>query len=190
MKFLILIIPFLLLIQSVNNDPGKNILMKWDQNEKLEWNDFMGVPSDTIYVTNSHFVACAVSCIELKYRYSISNNEVDFVINNYFNRQKSFTCDTLSQQLLEHEQCHFDLHEVYARKIRRQVKILKNDGVIKIAKYIEIYKDLNIELDSINNLFDSETFYGNKETKQKEWYMRIKNQLVELSEYSYPAIED
>ena len=190
MKYLLICLTCLILVYSAFSQNEKSDLIQWNNKYNLSWSDFKGNSKDTIYAKNTHLQACAVSCIELSYKYLVSGNKIDFIIINQFNKLKSFTCDTLSEELLQHEQCHFDLSEIYARKIRREVRDLQKKGINKIDNYINVFKVLKAELDSIDNQFDIDTFYGNVEDQQNLWQKKIKKELIELNTYSFSTKED
>ena len=81
----------------------------------IEWSDFKARPHKS-----SKTVALTASTITLNSKYD-NNNQLIILIENFFIANKSWT-STSDSVVLEHERRHFDLSEVYARKIRKAIK--------------------------------------------------------------------
>jgi hypothetical protein len=81
--------------------------------------------------------------------------------------------------LLEHEQAHFDLCEVYARRLRKRVEDsnYKLDIDNAIFEVFEAFKKRQ-------KLYDQETNHSRNKEKQAEWLKIIANELSELDNYS------
>ncbi len=90
-----------------------------------------------------------------------------------------------SKYTLNHEQKHFDITEVHARKLRKKLSetnFLKvNNSGKKINDiYGDIYKDYNKEQEK----YDKETEHGINMARQNFWDERIAKELEELAAYS------
>jgi hypothetical protein len=79
-------------------------------------------------------------------------------------------------RLLEHEQLHFDLTEIAARKIRRRFDDLKEscsgdggDGAVKDA-----VSQIERELEEEQRRYDRETAHGSNEVAQAQWTDRVR----------------
>lgn len=87
-----------------------------------------------------------------------------------------------SVKVLRHEQTHFDLSEVYARKIRKafsELKFISDTNYLQ--KYVEYYK---YECTKNNNKFDSESFDNYK--LELAWEAHVAQMLDSLKEYENP----
>jgi len=91
--------------------------------------------------------------------------------------------DHLAPTLLNHEQRHFDLTEVYARKIKLQSspfeaidiqEFVKNGSSEKVKR---IYSELTNELFKKQQQYDVETRHGTLVEKQVEWDAWVEEQL-------------
>ena len=82
---------------------------------------------------------------------------------------------------MDHEQLHFDITELYARKIRKRFKELQDMGETDYEEYVKIYYELEKELDAFQQKYDSEVYF--REQNQKEWIEKIAKELEELKEY-------
>ena len=172
-----------LLIFFFNCFSQKNELI-WDSDLKLKWSDFRGSVNDTILTSNS-MEPNAVSFIGFSLQYLTKNNRLELIIKTYFDMNESYYRDTLQAKLLEHEQCHFDIAELYVRKMRRSIKLLQQKGIFDRAKFSKIIDSLDVARMDENRQFDEDTFYGTFLADQEKWVTKIKEELLELKEYSY-----
>ncbi len=91
----------------------------WDVSRKLAWEDFKGKPFKTAWAA-----ATTASGISYEYtgRETKGGYELEFSVGAYFYPEKSWyqphLCDAL---VLSHEQLHFDISELFARKLRKQL---------------------------------------------------------------------
>jgi len=89
---------------------------------------------------------------------------------------------------LNHEQLHFDLSEIYARKMRKsfQESNLTGGSLNSIGNSIFLINYQ--EFQENQNLYDLETGNGIIEDKQTEWNQKIRNELKKLSRYEFNNI--
>ncbi len=112
------------------------------------------------------------------------NGEVKFVIEAVFSKSKS-SLATNSEYELKHERGHFNICEIYARKLRQ--RILKKDflKVKNIKKEIsEMYNKIMDELKAEQDKYDKQTEHSMNMAQQKKWEDKIQADLKELDEYS------
>lgn len=94
----------------------------WSKTNRLSWNDFQA-PKDFKKPTDSSvaFTNCGVSYLVTK-----STNpkaKVEIHVKAVFDQSKSWKkSDSPGNSVLVHEQLHFDIAEVYARKIRKMIE--------------------------------------------------------------------
>jgi uncharacterized Fe-S cluster-containing MiaB family protein len=86
-------------------------------------------------------------------------------------------------QLLEHEQLHFDLGEVYARKIRKKVVELTRKGVKDVNLFNEAIHEILKESSETDQQYDTETLHGALDKQQEEWRKKINADLTALMPY-------
>tara|TARA_R110002051_G_scaffold226875_1_gene289413 strand:- start:1186 stop:1713 length:528 start_codon:yes stop_codon:yes gene_type:complete len=170
-KTVILIAIGLILISKYQDEET----LLWQSSLKLNWSNFKGKP------TNNK--AAAVTASGLTYNFStLSKNgeiKVDYTIGSYFYPDKSWyrpeVCDSI---ILSHEQLHFDITELYARKFREQLKNKKFTSNAK-NEVRAIYKQINFELNEYQNLYDAETDFSRNREKQLEWKNKIATKLYD-----------
>ena len=158
--------------------------IEWSSNVKLTWKDFLGKPD-----TSSRYKAVTFTKIR------VSDEEFDDkIILNFpatFNRSLSWTKNTKSMSLLIHEQIHFDIAELVARKIRKDCSQHVSRDLSLSYEFIQNTYDYyrTYCLDSINDTYDSETNHGMIKSKQKEWEKKISKELTSLKAYSSTQVE-
>lgn len=159
-----------------NDKPSAKSELLWESNRKLQWGDFKGKPK---YWSN--FAAQTVTTIEQSY----SCEEEVFVFNIIakFNKAKSWTKTSKSKRILAHEQKHFDLTELYARKMRKEYSQLKKPCHMGRVALNKIYNDLFEELRQLQILYDVETDHGLKPKAQQKWNAFIEEGLHNYNNY-------
>ncbi|WP_250434092.1 DUF922 domain-containing protein [Hanstruepera flava] len=153
----------------------------WQKNYKLSWENFIGQPD-----TNSDAAAVTSSGITFGYRLSRVNNVVESIrveATAHFYPEKSwFKPKEADNHILAHEQLHFDITELYTRKLRKatsQVTISQNANNELDAIHNKIVKELH----DFQNQYDNETNYSRNHEAQAKWQKSIKEALEALNDY-------
>lgn len=142
----------------------------WDENRRLTWADFRGkVPPAA--------VPAATTASGISYRYSANlihhEVELDFEVSAFFYPNESWykpeVCDDL---ILSHEQLHFDIAELFARKMRDKLNRTSFSDNVK-EEIRDIYADILKELEEFQDLYDWETSFSRNAEKQLEWNEKI-----------------
>ena len=181
-------------------------LLFWDENRPLNWSDFQGEPNtySDDYVGDRSDTAGAhtTTGVPFNWKSHITQNQpcmytiTEFDANAYFAKPRSWVKSELTSDmfLLNHEQKHFDLAEVQARKFNKVVATeflgkefacpsfngQSQDDTI----FIKIREDLNRvaaqygqEKGQMDLDYDAQTTHGTYPTMQKEWDNYIANLL-------------
>lgn len=156
---------------------SKQDSIAWHRGYHLAWSDFMGRPD-----TSSNSTAgCAASIYVKGFR---DNGLPNFLVSNSFIKKEAWTKDTTSVILLQHEQLHFDIAEVYARKIRKSIELLRRKKINAVEAYtVEIQKLLKIRIET-DTLYDEQTSHGINGNAQSSWKKKILKELDALNEYA------
>ena len=150
----------------------------WNIDRKLIWEDFQGCPD-----MSSNWGA--VTAAELNIIGHLSNVLPIYEVRNVFFKKKSWTKDTTSEFTLQHEQIHFDITELYARKIRQAIDSLWDIDEAEQEVYNRLIQKLINGCDLVNDEFDKETNYGNYGKNQLLWKKKISNAIKDLDEFTY-----
>jgi len=148
----------------------------WNADRKLSWDDFKGKPTSS----NDRVVAMTSTEFIVQTKTNSRNHKVEVLIENIFICNESWVRNDKKniEGLLGHEQGHFDLNEVYARKLR--IKITTDITIEQVEKFIQEAYQLS---NKSQNLYDKETNHGIDKIKQKEWLNRISRELKELENF-------
>lgn len=161
---------------NVENQEDDKIL--WSNKRKLIWDDFKGVIPET---TEPFVVAITGYTIKLHYE-RLDNIVLNYKIENYFIKSKSWTV-TRDTQTLAHEQLHFDIAELYTRKIRKSFDSLRLKKNNNIDSYNEIYNSNISKCDKFQYLYDHQVSGNNK--NQQQWIKKVEVELAKLKKYEY-----
>ena len=177
----LLIGAFIILCSPLLGQVQSNQLLPWQQDRRLTWSDFQGEPEEEIDFR-------AMTNWQLSYDFQLSKvkGEINsqFNVYTFFDNQQSWVREgSGSQQLLQHEQLHFDIAELFARKLRKQFAIYS----FRSENYKE---ELNLlfeaSLDSCNVVqtqYDLDTEHGLNQKKQQDWQQKIDQELMQLNKF-------
>lgn len=181
MKRFILI--FLLLFSSIcYSQNNSDSIIYWDNEYKLDCFDFRNVIQDTAKNIT------AISMVGIKTKGFWNNNLPDYMIYATFDRYASWNKDTTCS-IIAHEQLHFDIAELYARKLRKQVSELRQDYNDNIQDYQDAIAHIFKEWMQTDSTYDEETHHGVYNSKQKEWNAKIATKIEKLKIYKVDYIE-
>ena len=116
--------------------------------------------------------------------YKQKGDVVEVIVQSYFEKNSSWIRTTANQAYtLKHEQGHFDIAEIFARKIRKKLqakKLSKTKGEAQIKK---IWSKLYSEYFAMQKKYDKATSHSIKEKNQQKWILKIAKELKELEAY-------
>jgi len=153
-------------------------IIVWTKDRKLNWDDFQNPAK---FVDSTKTAAESEIAIDL---ISIPINKYDYkyVVFPYFYKRFSST-KTDDPNILKHEQVHFDIAELFARKMRKKLKQLNKKPFDE--------KLYNSEIDAIYEgysnyqiKYDKETLHSLITEKQLEWENKIARELQALISFS------
>ena len=104
-----------------------------------------------------------------------------FNVQAFMEPAQSWLRDTSSATTLEHEQAHFDITEIYARKMRKELYQVKSVNAGK-----KIYQKLFKMLEKEQTAFDKYQ-YGEEGVTSK-WKSKIVKELSKLKEFASPQV--
>ena len=146
----------------------------WSENKKLTWEDFRGKS-----IPSASFVASTNTGINFQYSYSLKNDEVtvEYSVASFFYPDKSwFQPGKVNQHILNHEQAHFDISELHARMLRKNLASKKFTKKVK-SEIEGIYKQIEQKRRAMQVNFDTETDHSRNEEKEIIWEKQIAKQL-------------
>ena len=152
----------------------------WSATDTLQMEDFQGkVKRNTGGQTSS----------ALYYYMKEMDGTLKLVVEALFIKKKSALLEN-SAYALKHEQGHFDLTEIAARRLRKLIAEkdwtkVKNMGDVVKKMYVRVYNEWTREQDK----YDNETQHGLNAARQEIWNAKLAAELKELEQYATAAVD-
>lgn len=162
---------------------GNQEYFSWDVDRKLTPNDFIG----TIQQYNSSEVASTASGFGF-----IINDDNGFYsgsIHVRFYPDKSWwdsNCiDSKTEKyVLKHEQVHFDICELFGRKLYSGILQLRDSKKLNERNLRKLYKKLEKEYSQYQKTYDKATKHSVNRVEQHYWNKQVAEELEKMSEYA------
>ena len=146
----------------------------WRADMELDWSDFRGKP-------NKESIIAAVTASGISYTFNATERdgfyEVEYQVETFFYPDQSWyqpeMCDDL---VLSHENLHFDITELFARKMRRLMDQTRFTENVR-SEIKDIYKKILDELDAFQDRYDAETNFSRNRSAQLQWNDEIRKAL-------------
>ena len=156
-------------------------VIEWRDDYKLNWSQFRGQPK-----TNTTVVAVTASGITFEYSVQETDRQIvsfDAKVYAHFYPKKSWYIEEEGDSyILAHEQLHFDITELYARKFRKHISALKVSNNLK-SQLRDIHERINNEWSVVQNRYDLESDNSVNKEFQTKWNIYVKQELANLNAY-------
>ena len=151
----------------------------WDNEQRLDWEDFKCEPKKGTD-------AVASTSTTLGIAYQLVDGVLTYDITCNFSKVKSWGL-MKTDYILAHEQGHFDITEIYARKLNEALKnYVFNKKTFK-KDINQIYQLIVREKENFQKSYDEETDHSRNRRLQFDWLDKIQKLLEESDVYaSYP----
>ena len=170
------LLTFLSVSQFVNAQKSNEELIEWNAERRLTWADYKSRP-------NPESDAAASTTTTLIVEYNISRNRFQYKIQSLFSKTRSWGLHK-TDYILSHEQGHFDIAEVFARKLHKKLSEYKFNPKTYKKDLKKIYEEVTDEKEETQNEYDEETKHSINKRKQAEWLRKIDEMLEEYEEYA------
>ncbi len=174
----------------------------WMSNRPLTWEDFKGEPP-----RRPGNVAGQI-CLDLDYEYKASAQSapgssvlevrlLEVRVWNRMDRNRSWVLpEHRRSDVLEHEQIHFDINEVYRRLIQAELEKLARSLVLRVhgldeaknrlaQEVQQIFMRYHRKLQEVHDLFDADVEKGGL-SAQREWRRKVDRWLINPQEAPQP----
>jgi hypothetical protein len=151
-------------------------LLRWSSNRRLTWDDYLAQPDPA-----SDAAASTTTYLGIDYHFSSSG--FSYKIDSRFSKTRSWGLYK-TDYILAHEQGHFDIAEVYARKLNQRMSEYKFDRKTYQKDLKKIYDEVIEEKEETQNRYDRETRHSINKDKQYEWLDKIRVMLEETEEFA------
>jgi hypothetical protein len=171
MKIAVAFIISFLFIGTIDSNDEK---IAWSEDHKLTWDLFKGEPK-----LGNSYVASTNSGISFSFSYRVTNGKMDLdytIQSDFYPKLSWYIKDKVSDLILSHEQTHFDISELHARKLRK--KMTETDFPLDPSEKIsEIYNEIENQRRIIQKLFDDETSHSQIKDEELRWESYVLEQL-------------
>lgn len=151
----------------------------WLGDRLLTWNDFQSPPK-----RNTDAVASTSTSLGIAYQ--VEDGKLTYQITCNFSKKKSWG-SMKTDYILAHEQGHFDITEIFARKLHKALDEYDFNRKNYKGDISRIYQKIVAEKEAMQHAYDKESDHSRKRRLQFEWLDLINQMLVETEPWSnYP----
>lgn len=149
----------------------------WNENRKLEWQDFQSQSKpNTSQAAATTF--CGLSYLLNSSTRTFTDKQVR--IESFFVPSKSWAHpEHKTAHILMHEQSHFDIAELFARRFRKIISDKSLDTKSLQRYYDKIYDDYK----DYQQDYETVTNHGRIRDKQTEYSRKIDEEIEELADF-------
>lgn len=168
----------LIFILSFNTYSQNQNSIYWTDSHKLSWDDFKGkaIPNN---------ISAAMTYSSITFEIEVENDSAIITIENIFDKKQSWVKNSgKTNYILNHEQKHFDISEIYARKLRKKLSEEQFEFSSIQKNISKIVKDNYKEAISFQNKYDKETKHSVNIEKQEIWNEKIEDELKDFSNFT------
>jgi hypothetical protein len=159
---------------------------QWNEHGRLSWDDFQGPvapPVDEAAAATHCSIGFSTSCPVP------GDKPVVSVFNTFYVDRSWVRPDAKLATILEHEQGHFDLCEIYTRKLRQRIGSINFTGYTsaQMSKVLmSLYTEVSQDYEDRQQAYEQETTHGVNIPEQKKWSEVIACELQVPDTFSAP----
>jgi hypothetical protein len=154
-------------------------IIPWKMERLLAWDDFLCAPQ-------KQGDAVASTSTSLGIAYQLKNNKLSYKITCHFSKHKSWG-SLKTEYILAHEQAHFDITELHARKLYEALYNYEYKPASFKNDIAAIYERIVKEKEEMQEAYDGETDHSRKRRLQYDWLEKIDKMLSETEMFAvYP----
>ncbi|WP_235835838.1 DUF922 domain-containing protein [Cognatitamlana onchidii] len=154
----------------------------WEASNKLDWNDFKAPP-------NTRERAAALTASGIAFGFSLTKTEngdiLDFtstVQAHFYPEQSWYRIGLADTHVLKHEQLHFDITELFARKLRQRINTLKVSNSIEF-ELKKVHDSILEAWSRFQDVYDESTDYSRDMESQNKWEADVQGALKKLDKF-------
>ena len=182
MKRLGVVILFVFLtLKLMSQNPGGDTII-WSSDYKLSATDFQNRKK------SNGRLAAATSC-QILTTYYYSQDSITLCVYAIFLKKRSYLiAPYFSDRLLKHEQVHFDITELYSRKLREKVSRMSFNDSFNRFKFNKIRNRYVNSCSRFQKKYDRRTEHGLLIKRQRKLEQSIERKLIKLQKFHNPCL--
>jgi hypothetical protein len=172
---LLLFLGFILLpVSAIGQNEAVSDGIEWEEGRRLTWDDY------ALKVFKNQKGQLAITSVRHSVKGFQTDGVPDFAVKVLFIPMDSWTTDKEDLALLAHEQLHFDIGELFRRKIEKRINGLRRQGEKQKAVYRYVIRKELSEFRKFSKDYDVATKHGRLKVEQEKWQMDVWEQLKRL----------
>ena len=167
---------------AIRNQMASHDAVAWSAARRLSWTDFQGIAptrGDESALT-AYSLFHGATCTGRTFEFKVM---AGFLPRQSWVRPAVLANPTTSSRTLRHEQTHFDLSEVHARRMRRYFAELFEPCMKTTEELGSLAQRFVREEGAAQRKYDEETSHGRVPKKQAEWDAEVGRQLASLGKF-------
>jgi hypothetical protein len=153
-----------------------NSLIPWNASRRLTWSDFKGDP-------DPHSTNAALTSSNINIEFGYDEDGFQYSIKCSFDQNRSWV-RIQTNDVLAHEQGHFDIAEIYARRLNKLMKAYRFNAKTAGKDLNLLYENAMKQHRQTQIEYDQETDYSRNRPKQEEWLKKISDDLKSLEAFA------
>ena len=171
------------LTETIDAQIAREDAIVWAARRPLTWADFKGEPPDNAGVVaarTNYTIIHGMQCAGRKFEYRVV---AGFRTKESWVRHAILRTPADSARALRHEQTHFDLSEVHARRLRRYFAELMAPCNLSSGDLATAANTMERNEKAAQSRYDEETDNGRNATQQARWDKEVDAQLLALAKF-------
>lgn len=167
---------------TLRNQLAAHGALAWSATRRLTWNDFQGIAptrGDESALT-SYSLFHGATCTGKTFEFRVV---AAFLPRQSWVRAAVLASSVENSRTLRHEQTHFDLSEVHARRMRRYFSELFEPCMKTPEELDALAQRFVREESAAQRRYDEETSHGRVPKKQSEWESEVGRLLTSLEKF-------
>ncbi len=167
-------------------------IIQWEKGVFLKPEDFKLVKEIDSFKVENALTTYRIEILPKEVVVDEKDNIVNYLKMNlatYFYKDKSWLGDKKDAKSLAHEQLHFDIAELFARKMRKAFEELKEKKIKNFDRYQEVYNIYWKQCKAYQNSYERETFNGAMPVPSSDWLLKVDEELYKLEHYTYSKVK-
>ena len=171
------------LAQTIDDQIASEDGITWTARRLLTWADFKGAPPNnpgSVAAETAYTIIHGARCVGSQFEYRVV---AAFRPRDSWVRHAALRTPADSTRALRHEQTHFDLSEVHARRLRRYLGELYAPCRLSASDLSNGANRIIRDEKAAQAEYDGETDHGRAAAVQARWDKDVDSQLVALGKY-------
>jgi hypothetical protein len=173
--------------ETIDAQIAKDNAIRWSARRPLTWADFQGKPpdrADSVAAETAYTILHGVRCVGSKFDYTVV---AAFRPEESWVKLPMLRTTADNSRALKHEQAHFDLAEIHARRIRRYYAELTAPCRLSTSDLSDAARRMERDQKAAQEQYDDETDHGRNTAQQTRWEKTVGTDLAALAKFVAPV---